>query len=382
MAAIHKRTRSKFWICQYRSADGRWLKVSTKLTDRQKAKMWCENLQHAQDVISRGSPSEVQLRHIISDTMERVTGRSLASPTVRQWFEQWLAGKTGATSEATIIRYRQAIRDLLDFLREKANARLESIDQADIIKFRDHLHAQGKTPATVNLAIGRIIAAAFRLAFAQGYIRRNPAAGVPHLADRDRRRKQAFTLDQVRALVAAADGEWEGVVLCGFVTGMRLGDVVTLRWECVDFDAGVLHFRQSKTQSSADEETIIGLHEDLRAYLERLRVAERQGFIFPTLAARRIAGSHGLSNEFSRIMQKAGITSPTIRERKGAGRTVRALSFHSLRHSAASHVFSGKVVAESVKSLTGHGRGQAHKHYLHVDLDAVKAASSLIPRLS
>lgn len=382
MAAIHRRTRSKYWICQYRSADGgRWLKVSTKLTDRQKAKVWCQNLQDAQDAISRGSPSEVQLRHIISDTMEKVTGRSMASPTVREWFEQWLTGKTGANSDGTVVRYRQSIKDFLTFLRQKADGRLESIQQADIIKFRDHLHAQGKTPMTVNLVVGRIVAAAFRQAFAQGYIRHNPAAGVPRLADRGRRRKQAFTLDQVRALLAAATGEWRGAILAGFTTGMRLGDVVTLRWESVDFDNGVIHFRQRKTQSSEDEETVIGLHVDLEAYLKELTVSERKGFIFPSLGRRRSAGSHGLSNEFARIMERANIQSPTIRERKGSGRTVRALSFHSLRHSAASHVFTGKVVEESVKRVTGHGRGQAHKTYLHVDLEAVKAAASMIPRL-
>jgi integrase len=377
MAAIYRRPRSKFWQCQYRAADGRWLKVSTKLTDRKKALVWCQALQEAEDRISRGSASEAQLREIISRTAEQVSGRPLASPSVKEWFGGWLAGKTGATSEATLVRYRQTARDFLEFLGPRSNARLENIDSGDVIGFRDHLHAQGKTPMTCNLAIGRILGAAFRAAFRQGYVRRDPVAGVPRLADRGRKRKQAFTLPQVQALVATAQGEWKGVIIAGFVTAMRLGDIVTLRWENIDLTEGLIHFRQGKT----DAETVIALHEDLRIYLEGLQ-AERTGYIFPKLAARRIAGSHGLSNEFSTIMARAGITSDLIRERKGSGRNVHGLSFHSLRHSSASAVFRSKIVEQSVKAITGHGAGQAHKTYLHADIVALKSAVAMIPRLS
>ena len=80
-------------------------------------------------------------------------------------------------------------------------------------------------------------------------------------------------------------------------------------------------------------------------------------------------------------MRKAGIESIVIRETQGLGRSVQDKSFHSLRHGAASHVFAGKVIEETVKRVTGHGRGESHRHYLHVDLAAVRAATSLIPRL-
>ena len=85
--------------------------------------------------------------------------------------------------------------------------------------------------------------------------------------------------------------------------------------------------------------------------------------------------------EFSGIMKKAGIASENIREKVDKGRSVRALSFHSFRHSAASAVFRSKVIEAAQKHVTGHTRGQTLKTYTHVDLDAVKAASGMIPRL-
>ena len=94
------------------------------------------------------------------------------------------------------------------------------------------------------------------------------------------------------------------------------------------------------------------------------------------------SGSNGLSMEFARIMEKAGIESPVIRERQGKGRRVHGLSYHSFRHSAASTLFNAKIVEEVQKRVTGHARGQTLKTYTHVDLTAVKQATLMIPRLS
>ena len=249
MASIHRRFKSPFWVCQYHSADGKWLRRSTKLKDRQKALAWCLALQDAQDRIGRGSASEAQLRAIIDSTMEKITGTGLASPTLREWLQQWLAGKAGANSPNTLIRYRQAVEDFLNFMGPKASGKLESVQQRDIIDFRTFLREQGKSPITINLVVAKIVAAPFRQAFAQGLIRHNPVAGLPRLSEKGRKRKQAFTSEQVKKLLEAAQGEWKGAILAGYTTGMRLGDVVNLNWGNIDFDNGVIAFYQGKTQS-------------------------------------------------------------------------------------------------------------------------------------
>jgi len=382
MASVHKRSGSPYWFCQYQSSDGRWLKRSTKLKDKKAALDWCVTLQGAQDTIRRGSASEAQLRDIISQTMARIEGRDLAMPTVREWFQQWLDAKKGANVENTLVRYRQAVDDFLQFLGERADGRLESVSQRDVIDFRARLLADGKSPSTVHLTVAKIVAAPFRQAFTQGLIRHNPAAGLPKLVDKTKKRKQAFTVDQVRALLAKAEGDWEGAILCGYTTGMRLGDVVSLDWGAIDFENGVIAFHQGKVQATDDDATVIGLHPDFEAWLKKRKIRPLSGPVFPTLAQRGISGRSGLSSEFGKLVKSAGIESAKIREKgTGAGRSVHALSFHSFRHSAASNVFRGKVIEQAQKAVTGHTRGQTVKNYTHVDIDAVKAAASMIPRI-
>jgi integrase/recombinase XerD len=385
MACIHRRLKSPYWVCEYHAADGRWLKRSTKLKDRRQALKWCLALQDAQDRISGGNASEAQLRGIIAETMEKITpGARVAAPTVREWIEQWLDGKAGASSPNTLVRYRQAVEDFLEFIGPgKASGTLEAVTQRDVIAFRTFLREQGKSAATVNMLVANTVAAPFRQAFAQGFIRHQPVAGLPRLTEKGRTRKQAFTLKQVQRLLVAAEGDWKGAILAGYASGLRLSDVANLRWENIDFANGVIAFHQRKTQSeSEDDATVIGLHPDFEEYLKGLKVRALAGPIFPSLAGQKTSGDNGLSMEFSRIMAKAGIESPTIREKQGKGRRVRALTFHSFRHSAATAIFRAKIIEEAQKRITGHSRGQTLKHYTHVDLEAVKQAASMIPRLS
>ena len=384
MASIHRRLKSPYWVCEYHAADGRWLKRSTKLKDRRKALKWCLGLQDAQDRIGGGNASEAQLRGIIAETMEKITpGARVAAPTVREWLHQWLDGKAGACSENSLVRYRRALEAFLKFMGPKASGTLESVSQRDVVAYRTFLRDQGKAPRTINTLIANTVAAPLRQAFAQGFMRHNPVVGIPQLVEKGQTRRQAFTRDQVQKLFATAKGDWKGAILAGYTTGMRLSDGVNLKWENIDFDNGVIAFHQRKTQlQSKDDATVIGLHPDFEEYLKGLKVRALTGPIFPALAGRETSGANGLSMEFARIMEKAGIESPVIRERQGQGRTVRAFSYHSFRHSAASTIFNAKVIEEAQKRVTGHSRGRTLKHYTHVDLTAIKQASLMIPRLS
>ena len=78
----------------------------------------------------------------------------------------------------------------------------------------------------------------------------------------------------------------------------------------------------------------------------------------------------------------ADIQNRLIRQRgDGKGRSLRGLTFHSLRHTAATLVFNSSVHKEVTRRVTGHLDDQILNRYLHVDLEAIRAATQLIPRL-
>jgi integrase len=295
---------------------------------------------------------------------------------VREWLEGWLEGKEGANAPATLLKYKGTIVKFLAFLGPRAEGRLDAVTRSDVLAFRRLLIDEGRGPATVNLAVRQTLSAPFASAMRQGLIPHNPTAEIPRLIDKAKPRRQPFMLEEVRRLLAAASGDWRGAILCGFTTGMRLSDVANLGWEAIDFDVGVISFVQRKTDTS----TVIGLHADFEEYLKSIKIRALTGPIFPGLAGRNTAGRSGLSAEFAGIMAGAGIQPATIREGQGKGHRLFDKSFHSFRHGAATHVFRGKV-EETVKSVTGH-RGESLRQYIHVDLQALRAATAMIPRIS
>ena len=378
MASVHKPHGTPYWYCQYCNSSGKWVKKSTRLKDQKQAKIWCDSLQQAENQIGRGRASEKQLRRLIDATMTKITGRSIALPTVREWFRQWLSGKEGGSAPRTIVRYKQSVANFLEFLGKRADDPIDTINQTDIVAFRQYLRDEGRAAPTINLVIGRILGSAFRLAHAQGLVERNPLAGLPRLTERGLKRKGTFTLEQVRQLLAVADNEWRGVIIAGFTTGARLSDIVNLRWEDIDRGDDMIVFLQAKTQT----QMVAAIHPDMQQWFNEQKDHPAEGPIFPGLTGRYSGGRSGLSGAFARLMDKAGIQSDKIRDRHGKeGRSVRSLSFHSFRHGAASAIFKSKVIETAQKHITGHTRGQTLRTYTHHDVEAIKAASSLIPRI-
>ena len=91
---------------------------------------------------------------------------------------------------------------------------------------------------------------------------------------------------------------------------------------------------------------------------------------------------NGLSNTFVKLLDKAGIEKRFLQAgNDGKGRSVRALTFHSFRHTAASNVFNQASLKEITRRVTNHAAGGVVDRYVHEDLDAIRAAVQLIPRL-
>ena len=86
---------------------------------------------------------------------------------------------------------------------------------------------------------------------------------------------------------------------------------------------------------------------------------------------------------FSRIMVRARIASPVVDAQKpgGEGRTVRTLTFHSLRHSFNSALANAGVAQEVRQKLTGHESAEMNKRYRHHELEPLRAAIRVIPSL-
>jgi integrase len=267
------------------------------------------------------------------------------------------------------------MREFIEFLGSRAKLNIAAITSRDIAEFRDKRQALGLAPSTLNVGL-QAISAAFNAAHKQGHISVNPCLAIEKLRDKPQR-KAVFSPEQVSALVKAATGDWKGLILTAFYVGARLGDCVKLRWRNVDLVSEIktLRFEQGKT----GREIVSVIHPALEDYLLSLPAAKSDdAFLFPSLAQCK---TNALSMEFRRLMLRARIEQRVIRERTKQGRNVHALSFHSLRHSFSSLLANAGIAEETRMALTGHTTRAVHQHYTHYDLERLRDAVAVLPRI-
>ena len=380
MASIHRNPRSPkgVWYAHYYRADGTRVARSTGTRDKTKAKIICEAWAAAESAVATDRGTKDRITEILNETLRRVGIETVDRINVGVWLDDWLAGKE-QVSPATRLAYEQTIREFKTFLGEQGcRRRLEMIGEADIRGFAALLRSEGRSAGTINKLVRKYLSVPFEKARKLGHIKFNPVMVLdPEKIEQVAR--HTFTVEQVAALVAVANRDWSGAILLAYGTGARLQDIANLTWTALDLETGVVTFTERKTGRKA----VIGLHADFVDWITAQSVPDQtDSFVFPTLANRSGAGRNGLSKAFERLMDLAGIASVEIRQgNSGKGRSLRALSFHSFRHGAATAVFNAAALKEITRRVTNHAASGALDRYIHDDIEAIRAATALVPRL-
>lgn len=356
----------------------------------------CLALERAESMAKRGTLTETRARDLIGEVLERTSGEALPFYTVEAWLRDWLRGKEVSKSASTHVAYSHTVESFLAHLGGRAKLNIAAMAPKDIASFRDAQIASGKSPNTVRYLVKQL-RIPFNAARRQGILTHNPAESVElpapaKTASGDESGRESFTPEQVEALMKAAivrehgrpvfeaGEEWRGAILFAYLTGARLQDVANLPWSAIDLPAKLVTYRAKKTAKLVT----VPLHPALEAHLIELPAPDSgRAFVFPKLAGRDTGGRSGLSMTFARIMARAGVVGEVLRAASegGKGRTVRALSFHSLRHSFNSAMANAGVAQEVRMKLTGHTSAEMNKGYTHHELEPLRAAIAAIPAI-
>jgi len=378
MASIHKdpRGKSPFWYCAYRLPNGKRTFRSTKLEDRKKAEEFCRRLEYASNESKSGRLTEARARELISEIVEHTTGEPLRHYTAEEWMKDWLQGKKATKADGTFLRYENVIGNFLASLGPRTKLNVNQVVSRDVLRFRDAQIAEGKNPSTCNDVV-KIVRMAFASAGRQGLITHNPAAAVEMLPEDSEPARQPFSVEQVKALLRAAAGDWRGAIMMALYTGARLQDVADMRWESVDLQNKWIAFRVGKTKQRLK----LPMHDALHDFLLELPAPDSgKEFLFSSLAGKRSGGKSGLSMAFRRIMERAKVHGEVVRQRRGeAGRTVNTLSFHSFRHTLTSIMANAGVPVEVRQKFTGHASPNMNQHYTHHEIATLRAAVKKLP---
>src|SRR6266480_5741104 len=259
MASIRQREGTKFWFGCVTLPNGRRVQRSTKETDRKRAQKIADQWEAA----TRGLVTARQTQRVIADLYRDITGQRLVFPTVREYFDAWVARKKPETAPSTHRFYHDKARGFLSWLGKRADEQIALIDRQDILDFRA-AELKRVAPRSVNHAI-KFLRMVFKTAKEDGkYHDENPAGGVKVAKLREGSARRSFTIPEIKRILVIANDEWRSLIFFGLYTGQRLGDLARLTWQNVDLDRDEIRFVSRKTGRTM----IIPIARPLRSHRE------------------------------------------------------------------------------------------------------------------
>jgi integrase len=244
--------------------------------------------------------------------------------------KQWDDFKTYRMNE------RKQLRQKFDTPEEAATAR----DQSPLV-----------SAASVNVAL-RHIKAAMSTAARWQLIVKNPFERLP-LVTIPKRTPAFLTIQDAERLLSGIAEPWlKDFIIFAINTGMRRGEILSLRWS--DIDAGARVARITNTDeftTKSGEERTVSLNDAALMVVNRLKVSKRHDYIFTCEHGRRLNADR-VTHAFKAAIRAAGLPE--------------GLHLHSTRHSFASLLVGGGTSLFTVSKLLGHSNSKTSEIYSHL----------------
>ncbi len=288
------------------------------------------------------------------------------TPTLKAFSKEFLAHQGSMNKPSSVASKESMLRCHL--LPALGKYPLDQIDERKIDTYAVQKLATGLAPQTVNLHF-TLIKRVLRVARKWGLI-----ANVPEI-NMLKARKPGFDFltfeESEQFLSAAAEHlpEWHPYMLVAVRTGLRVGEMVALRWrEDIDLDRGRLRVQQSYggqfgfTSPKNDKARELPLTRDAREALQ--------------LQRRRVSGELVFSRAEGAVLLRQTVGRALAKVCKEAG--LRRIHNHALRHTFASHAVMRGIPMRQVQEWLGHSSIVVTMRYAHL---AEGSGDELIQRL-
>jgi integrase len=228
---------------------------------------------------------------------------------------------------------------------------LRQITPMDIERYRASLLHSGLQKSTTNRAIA-VLKRMFNLAIDEGYMEKNPARKIKLFSEADTVKERILTAEEEHRLIACCCEHMKDLVVFALNTGMRLGEILNLKWANVNLKTGIIRVEFTKSGKTR----IVPMNQVLQEMLPRLR---RKGHEYVFTNPDSGDRFKVTKRSFRTGCRKAGI---------------HGLRFHDLRHTFATRLVRNGVDIGAIQRLLGHSTLLVTQRYVHADEKTLRMA--------
>jgi integrase len=290
------------------------------------------------------------------------------------YLDWWLDEvKARDVSAGSLREYRVRVNRITPII---GKVKLGKLTPAHVTQLANRLGETRVSPSTARHTLATL-RSALRWAVTAGMIARNPADGIlaPNrgvVAKLDDRLEPA---EVERVLALSRDGWNGGLWWLALTYGLRLSELIGLRWADVDFRNDEITVRRSKT--AAGTRTLPLIPEARRVLRDHRRLGETRvspidGYVFTNEHGAKLRDKT-VYKHWNRLLARAGV--PHRCRSCGSARTcsTSVRRFHSSRHTAATMLLESGVPVEVVSAVLGHSSlGMTVDVYAKVRSDLIR----------
>lgn len=148
------------------------------------------------------------------------------------------------------------------------------------------------------------------------------------------------------------------VLMFLYYTGIRLNEIVNLKWEDIDFNRETIHLKVAK----GEKERVIFFHQNLKKFIEYFNV-KGKGYVFMS----------NLGKKYDKRTIQLIVRNAAVKARIG-----KRITPHTLRHSFATHLLEAGADIRHIQKLLGHSNLQTTQIYTHVANKDIKNLANLL----
>lgn len=289
--------------------------------------------------------------------------------------------RTGEAREAYVRLYWGRFSDWLLSSRPMLRF-VQEVDFGIASEYVRVLRSGGLSAHTANLAHS-VLSEVFDGLNSLMRLPENPFRSVPLLRGVRHESREAFTPEEVSRMLSDCPPRLEPLLKLGLYTGMRVGDICTLRLRDVVFGSGGvalgLRRRQRKTGGEVSVPllpAVSGLVGEAaascRARLSAVGSEGDEDWLFPELAEQFLRNHQTVSQWVTRHLERLGIS--TTEKVEGYSRAVSRKGMHAFRHTFCSFAGTCGVPLNVVQSMVGHLSPRMTELYSRHVTEAAKAA--------
>lgn len=193
-----------------------------------------------------------------------------------------------------------------------------------------------------------------------GYASYNPAGNVKLYSEVDRKRWRILSQDEISLLLSNSTSPLKETILIALNTGMRIGEIQSLKWKDIDIQNEFISIKYSK--SGPRKVPLNGISK--RALLKLREQNGNSDYVF----------YNPKTNSYIKYPRKSFQTAC-----KKSG--IYSLRFHDLRHHAATVMVQSGIDLHTVSKILGHSDIKLTMRYSHPGFDHTKSAVKVLEKM-